>query len=132
MEAKGRGFLKVCGILMIIGGVLGCLGSIVVVLGVGALVASGLAVNTTLLIGASILAIVASVVQLVAGIQGVKNCGNVEAADKLIKLGGAILVIQVISVVISLASGQAVNFVSVLLNCVVPGLFIYGAMKNKQ
>ncbi len=132
MEAKGRGFLKVCGILMIIGGVLGLLAAVVMVLGISALVSVGAPVSATLLTVAAVIILAGSVFQLIVGIQGVKNCGNVEAADKLIKLGAAIIVINIIGVIVSVAAGGEFNIVSVLTNCIVPGLFIYGAVKNKQ
>ncbi len=132
MEAKGRGFLKVTGILMIIGGVLGCLVSLLAVASVGVLIAAGVAVEMGLLIAGTVVVVVGGVVQLVAGIQGVKNCDNVEAADKLIKLGIAILVINVVGTILNVVAGTAFNVVSFATSCILPVLFIIGANKNKQ
>ena len=69
---KGQKFLKVTGILMIIGGAFGIIAGIVAILGVSGLAAlSGSAAGTGLLYAASFLCLISGIVQLIAGIQGV-------------------------------------------------------------
>lgn len=69
MEKKSNGFLKVSGVLMVIGGGLGIIFSIIALLGVGVLAAAvGGDASLNLLMLASILSLVSSVISLVAGI----------------------------------------------------------------
>ena len=68
---KGRKFLKVTGILMIIGGAFGIIGGIVAMIGAGAL-AAVLETSAGGLMLASALILASAVFQLIAGIMGVK------------------------------------------------------------
>lgn len=84
-KAKGAGFLKVTGILMIIFGALSIIVSIIAALGVAALLLiSDGAVSSTLLYTAVALLIVSAVAELVAGIIGVVNCKKPEKAGTCI------------------------------------------------
>ncbi len=136
MEAQGKGFLKVCGILMIIGGGLGAILSLIAVMGAAYTVQLaamvGLQINEPLLIAGLAISIIGSAFQLFTGIQGVKNCANVSAADKLLKFGIIIVVINIVSVILNVISGAEFNIFGLLLGLVVPVLFIIGAMKNKN
>ena len=69
---KGRKFLKVTGILMIIGAAFGIIGGIVAVIGATAL-AAVLETSAGGLIFASVLILVSAIFQLIAGIMCVKN-----------------------------------------------------------
>ena len=69
---KGRKFLKVTGILMIIGGAFGIIGGIVAMIGAGAL-AAVLETSAGGLMLASSLILASAVFQLIAGIMGVKK-----------------------------------------------------------
>ena len=77
---KGRKFLKVTGILMIIGAAFGIIGGIIAMIGVGAL-AAVLETSAVGLMLASVLVLASAVFQLIAGIMGVKNCDKPEKAQ---------------------------------------------------
>ena len=132
--ANGKGFLKVCGILMIIGGGLSILLSIFAIIGIiGALALAatfGVQINVLGLIGL-ILAIVAGVMELVCGISGVKNCDKPEKADSCIRFCVIVLACSILSQILT-AIGGSFNVVSFLLGLILPGLFIYGAFLNKK
>ena len=130
-QAKGAQFLKVTGIIMIVGGALG------IILGIVALIAA-IAANALvdgalgLLIVAALLALVGSVIQLIAGIIGVKNCNKPEKAQTCIVWGAIVVAFSVISTILTVAAGGEFSLVSFLVGLVLPGLFIFGAIKNKQ
>lgn len=129
-QAKGATFLKVTGIIMIVGGALG------IILGIVALIAA-IAANALaggaggLLVVAALIALVGSVLQLIAGIVGVKNCNKPEKAQTCIVWGAIVAALNVLSVVLTVAQGGDIA-VSGILGIVVPALFIFGAIKNKQ
>ncbi len=142
-KSKGSGFLKVCGILMIIGGALtiifsGVMGIIAYVAG-SALVSSGEVgtgeiVGTALLIGA-ILALISGILELIAGIVGVKNHNKPEKSTACLVWGIIVLVLNVISLILSFAGGSsnvATIIVSVLCGLALPVLYIIGAALNKK
>ena len=133
---KGSNFLKVCGILMIIGGALGIIISLIALLGVAALVAlaadSGTVINSGLLTFSCLLSLCSAVIELVTGIIGVKNCNKPEKATTCMVWGIIVAVLSVLGQVLSVASGSQFNVLSLALGLVLPVLFIIGAVKNKQ
>ncbi len=131
---KGAGFLKVCGILMIIGGALGIILGIVALIGVFALSAllEGSGGSMGGLIFSAVLAIVAGVVELIAGIIGVKNCKNPAKATTCIVWGAIVAALTIISQILSVAGGESFNVMSCITGLVVPVLFIVGAVLNKK
>lgn len=132
MEAKGAKFLKVTGILMIIGGILGIILGIVALLGVAALayISDGELV-TGLLYVASIVAVLSGIVQLIAGIMGVKNSKKPENAKKCMVWGVIVIVFSLISSILTVVGGNSFPTFSFLLGLVLPVLYIVGAAKNK-
>ena len=80
-KAKGTGFLKVTGILMIIGEGISIIMGIIAALGVAvvAYISDGKA-SSTLLYASVVLVIASAIAQLVAGIIGVVNCRKPEKA----------------------------------------------------
>lgn len=126
--AKGKGFLKVTGILMIIGGALGIILGIVALVGAIAGVALG---ASFLLLVAAIFTLVSAILQLVAGIVGVKNCDKPENAQKCIKWGVIVVALTVLGSLISVIGGGKFDVLSLLIGLVLPALYIYGAIKNK-
>ena len=80
-KTKGSGFLKVTGILMIIGGGISIILGIIAALGVAALayISDG-EISSAMLYASVALMIVSAVAQLIAGIIGVKNCKKPEKA----------------------------------------------------
>lgn len=130
---EGQKFLKVTSILMIIGGIIGAIAGIIVILGIGALLA--LADDTQgsgLFYASSIIMIVVSIIQFIAGIKGVGACSAPAKAASCIKWGVIVAVLTVISMIIGLIGGGEFNLINIVLNLLVPGLYIYGAIQLKD
>lgn len=128
---KGKNFLKVTGILMIIGGAFGIIGGILAVIGAGAL-AMLLDANKGILIFASILTLAGGIFELIAGIMGVKNCDKPEKAQSCLIMGVIVAVLSLLGNVISTAMGSDFSIVNCITGLVLPILYIIGAVKNKQ
>ncbi|MBM6830398.1 hypothetical protein H9X85_12280 [Anaerotignum lactatifermentans] len=122
--------MKVTSILMIIGGIIAAIAGVIAILGVSALaVLSGSAEGTGLLYASSILVTVASVIQFIAGIKGIGACSAPQKAASCIKWGIVIAILSIISMIIGIIGGGSFSFTSLVLNLLVPGLYIYGAMQ---
>ena len=128
---KGRKFLKVTGILMIIGGAFGIIGGIVAMIGAGAL-AAVLETSAGGLMLASALILASAVFQLIAGIMGVKHCENIEKAQSCLIMGVLVAVLSVVGNIISNVMGTSFNIMSYATGLVIPVLYIIGAAKNKS
>ena len=128
---KGRKFLKVTGILMIIGGAFGIIGGIVAMIGAGAL-AAVLETSAGGLMLASALILASAVFQLIAGIMGVKNCDKPEKAQSCLVMGVIVAILSVAGNVISSVLGSSFNITSYVTGLVIPVLYIIGAVKNKE
>ena len=130
---SGAGFLKVTGILMIIGGSLAIIVSILALIGIAALdyISSG-EINTGMLYAAGILSLVSGVVQLITGIIGVKNNKNPEKAGTCVVWGTIVALLSVAGAILTTVAGSSFPVVSLLLGLIIPGLFIFGALKNKN
>ena len=128
---KGRKFLKVTGILMIIGGAFGIIGGIVAMIGAGAL-AAVLETSAGGLMLASALILASAVFQLIAGIMGVKNCDKPEKAQSCIVIGVIVAILSVAGNVISNVLGSDFNIMNYATGLIIPSLYIIGAAKNKE
>ena len=128
---KGRKFLKVTGILMIIGGGFGIIGGILAMLGAGAL-AAVLETSAGGLMLASALILASAVFQLIAGIMGVKNCDKPEKAQSCLVMGVIVAILSVSGNIISNVLGSSFNILSYATGLVIPVLYIIGAVKNKE
>ena len=128
---KGRKFLKVTGILMIIGGAFGIIGGIVAMIGAGAL-AAVLETSAGGLMLASALILASAVFQLIAGIMGVKNCDKPEKAQSCLVMGVIVAILSVAGNIISNVLGSSFNILSYAPGLVIPVLYIIGAVKNKE
>ena len=128
---KGRKFLKVTGILMIIGGGFGIIGGILAMLGAGAL-AAVLETSAGGLMLASALILASAVFQLIAGIMGVKNCDKPEKAQSCIVIGVIVSILSVAGNVISNVLGSDFNIINYATGLIIPVLYIIGAVKNKE
>ena len=129
---KGQKMLKVTSILMIIGGAIAIIAGIIAILGISALAA--LACGTEgmgMLYASTILVIVASVIQLIAGIKGVGACNAPQKAASCVKWGIVIAVLTVISIVLGLVGGGEFSITNLVLNLLLPGLYVYGAIQVK-
>ena len=128
---KGRKFLKVTGILMIIGGAFGSIGGIVAMIGAGAL-AAVLETSAGWPMLASVLILASAVFQLIAGIMGVKNCDKPEKAQSCLVMGVIVAILSVAGNVISNILGSSFNILSYATGLIIPVLYIIGAVKNKE
>lgn len=132
-KTKGTGFLKVTGILMIIGGAVSIILSIIAALGIAALAyISDEAVSSALLYASVILMIVSAVAELVAGIIGVANCKKPEKAGSCIVWGIIVAVLSVAGTVLNSVGGGSFSAFSLILGLVLPALYIIGAAFNKK
>lgn len=115
-----------------IGGIIAIIAGVIAILGVSALVAlAGNADGTGLLYASSILVTIISVIEIIAGAKGLKVCKVPENAGKCVTWGIVIAVLSIISMVIGLIGGGEFNITSLVLNLLVPGLYVYGALKTK-
>lgn len=132
-KTKGTGFLKVTGILMIIGGAVSIILSIIAALGIAALayISDG-TVSSALLYASVILMIVSAVAELVAGIIGVANCKKPEKAGSCIVWGIIVAVLSVAGTVLNSVGGGSFSAFSLILGLVLPALYIIGAAFNKK
>ena len=128
---KGRKFLKVTGILMIIGGAFGIIGGIIALIGAGAL-AAVLETSAGGLLLASALILASAVFQLIAGIMGVKNCDKPEKAQSCLVMGVIVAVLSVAGNIISNVLGSDFNIISYATGLVIPVLYIIGAVRNRE
>ena len=137
-KSRGNGFLKVCGILMIIGGALS------IILGVVALIA-GLAIGGsdrgpegadvgTLLVLASIILAVGGILELIAGIVGVVNSNKPQKAVACIVWGFIVLIVQIVGIVLSAMGGTSFGsiIISIITGIALPVLYLIGAFLNKK
>ena len=127
---KGASFLKVTGILMIIGGGISLIVAIVALLGIAALAVLG--ASSGILYAAGVLTLVSAVAELVAGIIGVVNAKRSEKAGLCMAWGVIVAVLCVAGCVLTAVGGSDFPVLSLILGLVLPVLFIIGAAKNKQ
>lgn len=130
---KGQKALKITSILMIIGGIITAVTGVIAIIGMSALSAlAESAEEMGLFYASSITLTVAAVIQFIAGIKGVGACSNPQKAASCIKWGIIIAVLSVISIIIGLAGGGEFDIMSLVLNLLVPGFYVYGAMQIKN
>lgn len=132
-KTKGSGFLKVTGILMIIGGGISIIMSIVAVLGIAALVyISDGEASSAMLYASVALMVVSAVAQLVAGIIGVVNCKKPEKAGVCIAWGVIVAALCIAGTILNSVGGGTFSILSLVLGLVLPILYIIGAVFNKK
>jgi len=142
MEAPGKGLLKVVGILFIIRGVILLIIALLAMLGAAmmqnpetlqALEQQGVAVDVS---GgaawlAAIVALVAAALDLVTGILGVKNSKKPEKAQTCFIMGIIIIAFLIVNAAISAVDGS-LNIIWTAISLVLPVLYLWGALKNKE
>ena len=137
---KSNKFLKVTGILMIIGGSINLLTSLLVLLFgvvfVTAAVHANLSTGEEVLAGAIVaglcLIIAAAIIQFCAGIAGVKNAKNPDKAGVCIGLGILTLLIYIVSQLLNFLGGNINSYLDLLvvvIGLVVPALYLVGAFQ---
>lgn len=131
-KTKGSGFLKVTGILMIIGGGISIIMGIIAALGVAALAYIADGDSLALLYASAVLMLISAVAELVAGIIGVVNCKKPEKAVVCIAWGIIVAVLSVVGTILNSVGGGTFSVFSLLLGLVLPVLYIIGAVFNKK
>lgn len=130
---KGRKLLKVISILMIIGGVLTAIVGVIAILGISALVALTDSTEGMGFIYADfIIIIMASVIEFIAGIKGIVACSDPQEGASCIKWGIFIVALTIASTIIGFIDGGKLNITSLVLNLLLPGLYIYSAMQMRD
>lgn len=127
---KGAGFLKVTGILMIIGGAIALIVAIVALLGIAVAAALLEGAVPALLYAGGALMLVSAIVELIAGIVGVSYSKKAHKAGACIGWGAAVALLCVASQVLTVIGGGKFNVFSLILGLVLPALYIIGAVKN--
>lgn len=128
---KGKNYLKVTGILMIIGGCIGIIGGIIALISVGALAALLETSMGSLMFG-SLLVLISAIIQLIAGIMGVRYCARPEKAQSCIVIGAVVAVLSVAGNLISVVAGNGFNIMNMITGLILPVLYIIGARLNKK
>ena len=130
---NGHKFLKVTGILMIIGGALPTILGIVAVLGVAALAYIASAqTEAGMLYASTILLLISGVVELIAGIIGVINAEKPQKAKACIVWGALVAILSVAGTILGVVGGSDFSVSGLVLGLVLPVIYIIGAVKNMQ
>ena len=129
---KGTGFLKVTGILMIIGGGISIIMGIIAALSVAALAYIAGGDSSALLYASVVLMLISAVAELVAGIIGAVICKKPEKAGVCIAWGIIVAVLSVAGTILNSVGGGTFSVFSLILGLVLPVLYIIGAVFNKK
>ena len=130
---NGHKFLKVTGILMIIGGALSAILGIVAVLGVAALAYIASAqTEAGMLYASTILLLISGVVELIAGIIGVINAEKPQKAKACIVWGALVAILSVAGTILGVVGGSDFSVSGLVLGLVLQVIYIIGAVKNMQ
>lgn len=142
--APGRGLLKVCGILFIIFGVFGILFGLYAWLLMPGMMSSPQATamlqqagttydeQTTTISG--IISVVIGIIEIIVGIVGVKNCNRTDKAQICFIAGVVAVICQLGSALFSAFAAELTigAILTMAIGFVLPVLFIWGALKNKE
>ena len=146
MEQNGSKLLKVLSILMIIGGIFSAIFSVVSIAGAGVITAvsgnadmqqaatqagTNMGTVTVFLWISVIIMVISAVIEIVAGVKGVKNWNNPDAAQSLVTIGVVCAVLAVIGSIVS-AIGGSFSIFGLILGLVFPVLYIIGAVQLKN
>ena len=130
---NGHKFLKVTGILMIIGGALSAILGIVAVLGVAALAYIASAqTEAGMLYASTILLLISGVVELIAGIIGLINAEKPQKSNACIVWGALVALLSVAGTILGVVGGSDFSVSGLVLGLVLPVIYIIGAVKNMQ
>ena len=130
---KSLMMFKVTSIRMCIGGVFAVVAGLLAFLGIIARAAlSGSSEGIGLLYASSMLVTVACRIQFIAGIKGIGACSDSQKAASCIKWGIIIAILTIISMIIGLVGGGTFSITSLVLNLLLPGLYVYGDVQVKN
>lgn len=127
---KENMFLKVTGILMIIGGVASILISILALIGAAAIAAT--VGDAGLIFIAGIISMIGAIVELIAGIKGVKGAKDPAKGAKCVGWGITVIVISLASLIINNVGGGEFSPASLIIGLAIPVLYTIGAFKAKK
>lgn len=146
MEQNGSKLVKVISILMIIGGIVSAIVSLISVAGAGLITAvsgdaklqqaateAGTSIGTvTAFIWISvIIMVISAIIEIIAGVKGIKNWDNPAAAQSLVRIGIVCVALTIIGSIIA-AIGGSFSIISLIFSLVLPVLYIIGAVKLKN
>lgn len=135
---NGEKYLKIAGILLVLGGVVTAFmyGAIGLLLGVGASSIHDpiMSLGGPLVTLAFIALLLAGIYQIIVGILGIKYGSYYQKADLLFILGIILIVIDLISWLIygSAGSFSISTILGMALNILIPAMYTYGAFLNKK
>ena len=130
---KGLKMLKVTSILMIIGCVLSIVISVIGAVAAGLFAVATLNVGAILLLCLSLLLLaVSTIVRLVASIKGLNACKAPQLASSCVTWGIVVVALEVVAAIVESILGDGFEFFDLLLNLVIPGLYVWGAVRLKQ
>lgn len=146
MEPRGKTLLKVVGILLIIGAILGILlnilgltmGSVMLNFAGGTEYPALTEALDTALVISCVIGLVVGVIQLLSGICGVRNCKNVGAAKLCFNYGVLLIILGIASIAVGYFTGLyqtmsiAVMISSMVGSLLLPVLYTIGASMNKK
>lgn len=147
MEQNGSKLLKVVSIIMMIGGIIGAVSSLIytIVIGAGTALlgtAEGQAamaregINVAPVMGllwvGTIFLIAGSVFEIIAGVKGKNNWNNPAQAQTLLIFGIICAVLSVVGNVFFATGGAGVQVFSIITGLALPVLYIIGAVQLKN
>lgn len=139
MKAPGKKLLKVVGILLVIFGALGLVGTVLNFFITSSMTPemeelmaqSGYSYSAEDMMAANIWSLVSSVLWLLAGIIGIKNCSRMDKA-KICAVFGGLMIVEILVQAVFNLTGGTFAIVGTVINLIMPLLYFWGAMKNLQ
>ena len=127
-EVKQNTFLKVMAIIMLIGGILGAIISLLGIAGVAILALAG--ANSAILYLSVALAVLGAVLQIIAGGKGLGAAKDPAKAPACVKLGIVICVLSIVSNIMTVVGGGEFSISNLITSLIVPGLYTFSAAKK--
>ena len=115
-------------IIMLIGGILGAIVSLIGIAGVAVLALAG--ANSTLLYLSVAIAVLGAVLQIIAGGKGLGAVKDPAKIPGCIKIGVVVIVVSILSTVVSLIGGGEFKIMNLITSLIVPVLYTVAAAKK--
>jgi len=135
---KGKNYLKVTGILMIIAAALGFIWILFDILSISKIVENAkylpnVSINLDVLYASFIVLLIMYIVELVAGILGIVYCQKPERANVCLIAGVTLLVLTILGDILQMIGLSESNLAfSLITGGVLPVLYIIGAVLNSK
>lgn len=144
-KAPGKGLLQVVGIILVVIAVLGLFGLVMNIVTLSKMSSNSLdpmmesifeqaGLTQEMLLVSVILSAIQTVLYLIAGIVGIINCNKIEKA-KICFVFGILLIVTVFGMQaysILSAPFSMLNVFSLIIGLILPLLYFWGALKNRQ